>query len=583
MVYNKQITMTKDYSDWSKEELIRELEKLKKRKKYGIVWEDALEEEAELVCKEQLPVLEEDTTKAIITSEEYPTNVIIEGDNYHSLSILNYTHKSAIDFIYIDPPYNTGNKDFIYNDRYVDIDDVYRHSKWLNFMSKRLLLAKNLLKEDGIICISIDDNEQAQLKLLCDEIFHEANRLSTHHIQVRYADKTLNEKNDWQPVMEYVLLYAKNGNYFKANKPTVDYSIDKFIYEITELAKGTEITVKKRKVTVFRKGEWKITKHKTPDNSLLKETWVSGSIYSGTGNGTMVQNVIEPRIEIDKYGSLYKIDGLGEDGLGYRYFTGPQKIGATRSKMYTGIPLIRSAELSKGAAVRYKSIANYYDFSPDFGNIRSEGGISFNSGKKPIKMLKQLINYHQNKNAVVLDFFAGSGSLGHALLELNQEDGGLRKFILCTNNENNIAAESTYPRIRNVIKGYGNEEGIPANLTYFKTSFVPAVQTDKNKLRLAQMATGMLCLKEDCFHEVPQEGNFKIFTNSTDRYVGIIYDDAEIEAFKNVVKKIHKKISVYVFSLDESTKSEEFESIGDLVDLKAIPAVILNVYKRIFI
>ncbi|HSW97380.1 MAG TPA: site-specific DNA-methyltransferase [Candidatus Saccharimonadales bacterium] len=575
--------MTKDYSDWSKEELIRELEKLKKRKKYGIVWEDALEEEAELVCKEQLPVLEEDTTKAIITSEEYPTNVIIEGDNYHSLSILNYTHKSAIDFIYIDPPYNTGNKDFIYNDRYVDIDDVYRHSKWLNFMSKRLLLAKNLLKEDGIICISIDDNEQAQLKLLCDEIFHEANRLSTHHIQVRYADKTLNEKNDWQPVMEYVLLYAKNGNYFKANKPTVDYSIDKFIYEITELAKGTEITVKKRKVTVFRKGEWKITKHKTPDNSLLKETWVSGSIYSGTGNGTMVQNVIEPRIEIDKYGSLYKIDGLGEDGLGYRYFTGPQKIGATRSKMYTGIPLIRSAELSKGAAVRYKSIANYYDFSPDFGNIRSEGGISFNSGKKPIKMLKQLINYHQNKNAVVLDFFAGSGSLGHALLELNQEDGGLRKFILCTNNENNIAAESTYPRIRNVIKGYGNEEGIPANLTYFKTSFVPAVQTDKNKLRLAQMATGMLCLKEDCFHEVPQEGNFKIFTNSTDRYVGIIYDDAEIEAFKNVVKKIHKKISVYVFSLDESTKSEEFESIGDLVDLKAIPAVILNVYKRIFI
>ena len=98
---------------------------------------------------------------------------------------LNYTHRESIDVIYIDPPYNTGNKDFIYNDKYVDIEDGYRHSKWLNFMSKRLKLARNLLKEDGFIAISIDDNELYQLKLLCDKIFGEMNYINTISVNAK--------------------------------------------------------------------------------------------------------------------------------------------------------------------------------------------------------------------------------------------------------------------------------------------------------------------------------------------------------------------------------------------------------------
>ena len=162
----------------------------------------------------------------------------------------------------------------------------------------------------------------------------------------------------------------------------------------------------------------------------LKETWVSGSIYSGTGNGTMVQNVIEPRVEIDGYGSMYKIHGLGEDGLGYRYFQGPQKEGANRSKMFSAVPLVKRAGILDGTAVKYQSIPNIYDFSPDFGNIRHEGGISFNSGKKPVKMMRQIINYCSNKDALVLDFFSGSASTAEGVLQLNQEDGGNRKFIM---------------------------------------------------------------------------------------------------------------------------------------------------------
>ena len=167
----------KDYSNWSKEELAKEIEKKDKllKKKYGVVWEDKPEKIA-LFCKEKLPVLTEDKNKKIETDEERPVNILIEGDNYHALSVLNYTHKGAVDVIYIDPPYNTGNGEgFRYNDKIVDSEDSFRHSKWLSFMGKRLKLAKNLLSKKGVIFISIDNNEFAQLKLLCDDIFEENN------------------------------------------------------------------------------------------------------------------------------------------------------------------------------------------------------------------------------------------------------------------------------------------------------------------------------------------------------------------------------------------------------------------------
>ena len=148
----------KNYSEWSKQELVEEIKKLEKRKKYGIVWEDKLEQVAEL-CKEKLPVLTEDKTKEIETDKGKPVNILIEGDNYHALSVLNYTHKGQIDVIYIDPPYNTGNEGFVYNDKIIDAEDSFRHSKWLSFMNKRLKLAKGLLSEKGIFFVSIDDNE----------------------------------------------------------------------------------------------------------------------------------------------------------------------------------------------------------------------------------------------------------------------------------------------------------------------------------------------------------------------------------------------------------------------------------------
>lgn len=574
-----------DYKNWSKDDLVKEVERLRKRKKYGLVWEDKPEEVVEQ-CKTELPVLDEVADKEINTDPDKPVNLLIEGDNYHALSVLNYTHKGKVDVIYIDPPYNTGNKDFIYNDHYVDSDDAYRHSKWLSFMSRRLQLAKDLLRDNGIIAISIDDNELAQLKLLCDDIFDEKNLLDIFHIQVRYASKSLNEKDDFQKLMEQVLIYAKKKYSFRPNKPKDEYDLGKFKYEIVEKTKGKEVKIGGKNVKIFKPGEYEIIKHKEGTINLLKATWASGSVLKGNTSGKFFHEHLEPRKEKDGLKILYKVEGIGEDGLGYRYFTGPKRANATKGQFYSGVPTYRREEIENGGSMKERPIINYYDYSGDFGNIRHEGGVGFRSGKKPVKMLKDLINLHRNKKATVLDFFAGSGSTGHAVLDLNKDDEGERRFILSTNNEDNngrgrVADDICYPRIKNVIEGYAGNEGIGGNLKYFRTSFVPAEPTDKNKTELTEKATEMLCVREDTFELVKDEEKFKIFKGK-DHHTGIIFDQLAIDDFKKAIAKIDSLFSVYVFSLGDDTFDDEFADVKDKVTLSPIPEAILRVYRRIF-
>ena len=197
----------------TKEKLLAEIERLKKelkkKKKYGLVWEDKPEDVVEM-CKEKLPVLKEVKSKEIITDKNKPVNLLIEGDNYHALSVLNYTHKGKIDVVYIDPPYNTGNKDFKYNDSFVDKEDSFRHSKWLAFISKRLRLAKSLLSKDGVIFISIGEDEVAQLKLLCNEVFGEKNYI-TNFIWEKTQHFGRQKVNSYSNA-DYILCYAKQLN-----------------------------------------------------------------------------------------------------------------------------------------------------------------------------------------------------------------------------------------------------------------------------------------------------------------------------------------------------------------------------------
>lgn len=379
-------------------------------------------------------------------------NLFIEGDNLEVLKLLQKSYHKKVKMIYIDPPYNTG-KDFVYKDNFKDNIKNYKeitgqvdtegrnisnnpetsgryHTDWLNMMYPRLKLARNLLKEDGLIFVSIDDNESGNLKKVLDEVFGEENLLSVHHIQVRYGNKSLNERKDFQEILETIYIYSKNKPSVRLNKPTIKYPIEKFNLEVKH-NETPDLTIEKRGRTmdVWKKGSFQINKV-APSIDGFKETWISGSILTGTGHGLMYSSMIDDRVDEDGNGCLYRIHGVGEDGLGYRYYTNPVDEKASRGKMLTKVPLSKREMLLSGSATKDLPILNFYDFSGDFGNIRHEGGVPFNAGKKPVKLLRQLINYFPDKDMTILDFFAGSASTAHAAIAQNAEDGGSRKFIL---------------------------------------------------------------------------------------------------------------------------------------------------------
>lgn len=434
-------------------------------------------------------------------------------------------------------------------------------------MHERLVIARQLLADDGVIFISIDDNEQAQLKLLCDEVFGENNLLSQHHIQVRYENKSLNEKNDFQPLMEYILIYAKNKFLFKANKPYETYNIDKFIYEIQEIEDVPEILIGNKNVKIFKEHQWKVVKHSTGKTNLLKETWASGSVLKGNTSGKFFDQFISPRKNTDGLNCLYKVSNIGEDGLGFRYFTGPKKTSSKRGKFYSGIPLSRLEEINNNDAVskKYNPIVNFIDYSAAFGNIRHEGGVSFNSGKKPLIMIKQLINYHLNKNATILDFFAGSGTTGHAVAQLNKEDGGKRRYILCTNNENNICEEVTYQRLKNI------QNELPHNLKYLKTAFIPKTNLDEDNHIREDMLKNIIPLIELQYGLNFDTGDFSIVYNEED--VPTILENAKdnsplFHAYgvlfsRDEQAKIRRK-NLQVISIPEYYFKTELQEAGEL-------------------
>ena len=538
-----------------KAEVERLKRELKKRKKYGLVWEDKPEDVVEM-CKEKLPVLKEVKDKEIITDKDKPVNLLIEGDNYHALSVLNYTHAGKVDVIYIDPPYNTGNKDFIFNDHHVDREDAYRHSKWLSFMEKRLKLAKNLLKDTGVIFISIDDNEVAQLKLLMDnpDLFGEQNFIAKLIWRKKYGGGK--GARFFVDLHEYILCYAKNiikldgfSVYRDEKKKEIFNLEDKYVKE-----RGKYYIRPLKSGLAYRKNL--IYPIKCPDGTEITTQWICS-------RETYEQLLREERIVFKKLkNGKYNI---------YKKFYENDQAGKVLPES-----IIYDLAYNQNGKEEIKEI---------FG-VREGREVPFENAK-PSKLIRYLISLIPNgENAVILDFMAGSGTTGHAVLELNKEDGGNRQFILCTNNENNICTDVCYPRIKKVIEGYKNlkgeqVEGLGGNLKYFRTDFVDAEPSDKNKIKLTKQATEMLCIKEGTFEKVIDNERFKIFKNS-DHYTGIILDQTSIPEFKRAIKDIKGKFSVYVFSLGDETFDEEFEDVKQKVKLSPIPEAILRVYRRIF-
>lgn len=330
-------------------------------------------------------------------------NMLIHGDNLLALKALEQQFAGQVKCIYIDPPYNTGAA-------FEHYDDNLEHSTWLNLMYARINILKNLLADDGFFCVQIDDSEGHYLKTLLDEVFGRSNYLTTFYIQVRYPNKTLAEDSDYQKIIEQCHVYAKERNLAKINRPQVEYDISKFKWRIVENEPGEVVTLGNKRVEIFKPGQYEIIEVE-PSLTGLKETWATGSLARVRASaGEFFELYLSERKNTDGLGCLYKVEGIGEDGLGYRYISGPKKVTANKGKFYSGIPLKRVEELKAGKSIKYLPVSNFYDFAGAFGNCRLEGAADFKGGKKPEVLLEMLLNYFTNPGDLVLDSFLGSGT-----------------------------------------------------------------------------------------------------------------------------------------------------------------------------
>ncbi|MGZ8547130.1 MAG: site-specific DNA-methyltransferase [Sulfuricurvum sp.] len=576
------------YGSLSNDELIEIIKKQNeelKRKKYGLVWESEREpEKVVLDCAHYLPVLKSVNAKTL-TTDESEDNILIEGDNYHALSVLSYTHKEKIDVIYIDPPYNTGNKDFVYNDRFVEKEDKYRHSKWLNFMEKRLNLAKDLLTKDGVIFASIDDNEYPRLIMLFEKIFGE-NNIKTVVVKMSEASGLKMGgalRNGSIPKLkEYIIIAKIDGinniffdqipkerwdneynifleNFSEQDKEKIELISEKVILEDYDIEELDNLVQKIELISLTKKiKELKISKKE-------QENWLFANSYRIIRTAAS-ESVHRLALEKKKMNNNQLFFVRSKTGL--LYFV---KSDFLESSSKPRVQII----FAKDNLTQHPG-----DFWSDIKTtgLDNEGGVDFKNGKKPIKLIERLIKSVNKENLTVLDFFAGSGTTGEVVLKL----GSIKniKFILCTTNDENehICDNATYPRLQNAISQYGG------NLRYFKTSLLKKSKSIKSlKSQLTRECMEMLCLKENIFNLKKETKEYKIFaSNDEGKYLCVYFDTAKkgFETFVSELKAIDAPKAVYVFSNSTEINQKNFIGVKDF-SVEAIPQKILAVYKRL--
>lgn len=538
----------------SNEEKTALLELIRGHKKYGLVWEEKPEDIEERLRKD-LPVLVErndDKVHPIISDNpDAPNHIIIEGDNLAALTELSYTHAGKVDVIYIDPPYNTGNKDFVYNDCYVDGEDCYRHSKWLSFISRRLRIAKGLLSKNGIIFISIDDNEQANLKLLCDEIFGASNFVS--NFLWRKKSTTSNVRGaEVSSLCDYNLCY-KNSPFAKIN-PRIKSKDERNFPFHDEIGNYRTTVIEKKDAGAYQRESMKfpILGHSPRPG----KRWQIGE---------------QKARELERLG---------------RFIFDGEKI----------VLKVYDFEQADTTSAQPNLLLEHgtTDNSVRLVNNEILGTPELFSNPKPLELVSHLINIGGNRHSIILDFFAGSGTTLHATMQLNAEDGGNRACILCTNNENGICENVTYERNKRVIEGYTKPNGEEVaglsdnNLRYYRTEFLPRERSVKNMRELVQASTGLLCIKNDLYTEAPFGGRkmnpkyARYFEHGKKRML-VIYEERAIPFIADIIKTMSdgEKIKVYVFSHGSYAYDDEFAEVEDRVELCALPQAIYDAYQKV--
>jgi len=500
-----------------------ELRHLKKTKKFGLVWEER-EREKNIDDGEYYPYLTPKGEGFGFENGDGRKNILIEGDNYHALEILQYTHKGKVDVIYIDPPYNTGKKnEFRYGDRWVDVNDGYRHSYWLSFMNKRLRLAKDLLAKDGVIFISIDDNEQARLKLLCDEIFGEGNfveQLIWKRRSTPPNDRIIGKNH------EYIFLYSKN--------------------------------IERMKLYLQPRSNELNSRFSNPDNDPRGE-WVASDLSANGKGGRLTKScifeIVNPVNKKSYYPPQNKCWLFNEEKVNQLILEG--KIGFRKT---TGTPFLKRylSEVRQGETLA--TILNNHGFSQDSAKeMRDLFGNDIFDFPKPIKLLKTLLLSSCKKNSIILDFFAGSGTTGHALMQLVKEKQEAQEpfnphYILVTNNENNICEEVCYERLKRANQKYNYN----SNLEYLKTELLKYDESKHCDLDIRAFMVDKLLeiikVRESCFITVDMTPFLKRF-DKLDKSVYILHNiyDMKSTDYKEVTEKLNQDtnqtINIYLLAI----------------------------------
>jgi adenine-specific DNA-methyltransferase len=609
------------YSEYSQEQLVKLLDDLNKKlndKRLGLVWDS--ESDPELMVQQlsnNLPILTCQNDMEILT-DLTDDNILIEGDNIHALNVLNYTHKEKIDVIYIDPPYNTGNKDWKYNDSFVDKNNGFRHSKWLNMMQKRLEVSRNLLKDSGVIFISIDDNEIANLRLLMNKIYDESNFIAQI---TREAIKGGSKSANIREVHDYVLIYAKDKNNVSFSGYIKEGIKLDLLDDKGEYAKGRELN------------KWGAGSRREDAPSM----WfpISGpngeEVYPIRNDGSEGRWRLGKRNMIKKVSNNDVLFEKREDGTFIVY----EKIRDNPDKIKQFTTLFRDNYLNAQGTKLLKKI---------FGTTRAVFDYA-----KPIELIYDLlIMANCDDDALILDFFAGSGTTGHAVMKLNNDDGGNRKFILCNNNEGNIFTDVLYPRISKVTVGYdfkgeertvlyekhlnlrsllknaekitkeideiekneaekyykirrefkantvkligvniidGFMEGLKGNVSVYKTETVHiqninSIDDDK-KLEITRKVGSMIALKESTNLELEINTYYQIFTSRDKRRQSAIYFSEDLSRLDELIIKLHNiETKLYLFSYGK-IDSSYLDIEADNITIEDIPEPLLAIYREL--
>jgi len=490
-----------------------ELNKEVNGKKYGLVFEQHREAIDEIL-ETNTPVLTEQPDLFIDNGGEM--NFLIEGDNLAALQLLEKTHKDNIDLIYIDPPYNTGNKDFMYDDCFVDSNDTFRHSKWLSFMKQRLDLAIKLLNKKGAIFISIDDNEQSVLKMLCDEVFGVDNFVANIIWQKKFSPqndaKWLSDNHD------FIICYAKNKQIWKPK--------------------------------LMKRSAESNARYKNPDNDPRGD-WASTDLAVKTYSAEYDYPITTPsgKVVMPANGRCWMTskERMAELIADNRIWFGKKGNNMPRYKTFL-------SEVQQGIVPLtiwfHNEVGHNQSAKQELKRIFQDVHMPFDT-PKPTQLINRILEIATNSSSIILDFFAGSGTSGHAVMKFNAEDGGHRKFILCTNNENNICRDVTYERLKTVITGKrkdGSEynEHYNASLKYFKIDFVPI--SDKLYYEYADQL--LLHIRE--LVELENGINF-----NGDNEIAIVLTDEEMEQFvakeENATKILYRGHDVLL-----SAEQEEY-------------------------